>query len=237
MLADIADVNEGGSTFEGAYATLDGLFAARHSCRAFRPDPVPRATIEQVLSTAQRAASWCNVQPWQVAITGGDATERLRSALLAAAGSPPVSDIPFPGEYAGAALARRRECGFALYDSLGIAKGDRAASAAQARQNFALFGAPHAAVITTEARLGPYSLVDCGGYVMSFLLACTGLGIATIAQAALASRSDVLRSFFQLGEDRQVVCGISFGYADAAHPANGFRTTRAALNDVVTWHD
>jgi hypothetical protein len=28
--------------------------------------------------------------------------------------------------------------------------------------------------------------------------------------------------------------GISFGYPDAVHPANGFRTRRADLADVVT---
>jgi nitroreductase len=32
-----------------------------------------------------------------------------------------------------------------------------------------------------------------------------------------------------------VICGISFGYADAAHPVNGFRTPRAPLADVVRW--
>jgi hypothetical protein len=31
-----------------------------------------------------------------------------------------------------------------------------------------------------------------------------------------------------------VVVGISFGYADRAHPVNAFRTSRAPLDDVVT---
>jgi nitroreductase len=44
-----------------------------------------------------------------------------------------------------------------------------------------------------------------------------------------------VRGFFGLDEDRLVVCGISFGYADAAHPANRFRTARAALEDVATF--
>ena len=28
---------------------------------------------------------------------------------------------------------------------------------------------------------------------------------------------------------------MSFGYADTAHPANGFRTTRAPLHEVVRY--
>jgi hypothetical protein len=32
-----------------------------------------------------------------------------------------------------------------------------------------------------------------------------------------------------------VVCGISFGYEDAQHPANAFRTRRASLPQVAQW--
>ena len=47
---------------------IEKLLAARYSCRAFKPDQVPRAHIERVLNAAQKTASWCNSQPWQVAI-------------------------------------------------------------------------------------------------------------------------------------------------------------------------
>jgi hypothetical protein len=32
-----------------------------------------------------------------------------------------------------------------------------------------------------------------------------------------------------------VICGIAFGYEDPQHPANGFRTDRAPLEDTVRW--
>jgi nitroreductase len=69
--------------------------------------------------------------------------------------------------------------------------------------------------------------VDCGAYVQNFLLAAASLGLASIAQAALASRPEFIRRHFGLPAERRIVCGISFGYEDPAHPANGFRTTRA----------
>jgi len=47
----------------------------------------------------------------------------------------------------------------------------------------------------------------------------------------------VLRENLPIPADRLVVCGISFGYEDKAHPANGFRTERAALAEVVTLVD
>jgi nitroreductase len=218
---------------------FDQLLAQRHSCRAFLPKPVPRELIERLLATAQRSASWCNVQPWQLLVLSGAATVRFRDALLAHVQAHPQAqpDIEFPREYAGVHLQRRRECGFALYNAVGVARGDRVASARQGLENYKFFGAPHLALVSTEAALGTYGAVDCGGYVANFMSAAVSLGLASIAQAALASYSQFVRGYFALPDKRQFLCGISFGYEDAAHPANRFRTTRAPLDQVVTWLD
>src|SRR5438046_999869 len=80
---------------------LEQLLAARYSCRAFKPDPVPRATIERLLNVAQRTASWCNSQPWQVVITSGEETIKFRDAMYASAtsGGAEAPDFPWPREY------------------------------------------------------------------------------------------------------------------------------------------
>lgn len=223
---------------------FDRLMTARHSCRAFLPDPLPRATIEAILTVAQKTASWNNTQPWQVTIASGAARDAFRDLMVSLAtgsGSPdsaeakPDADFPFPREYRGAALDRRRACGFQLYDAVGVARGDKVAYARQALRNFQLFDAPHVAIISTEEPLGVYGAVDCGAYVSNFMTAATSFGVATIAQAALAVHSRAIRTHFGMGEDRRVVCGISFGLADAAHPVNAYRTARAGLDEVVTW--
>ncbi|RQO81932.1 nitroreductase [Acidovorax sp. FJL06] len=221
-----------------AFDTLSTLLHTRYSCRAFRPTPLPRATIEQVLATAQRTASWCNAQPWQVHIASGGTLERLRAAFAAAAPTAPTTpDLPWPREYRGVYQERRRECGWGLYEALGIAKGDREASARQAAQNFTMFGAPHVAIVTSDEALGVYGAVDCGAYVGNFMLAAHSLGLGSIAQAALASYPGVLREVLGIGADRSIVCGISFGMADPDHPANHFRTTRADPAASVVWRD
>ncbi len=220
-------------------ATLGGLLRARHSCRAFQDKQVDRATIERLLTLAQRTPSWCNTQPWQVILTSGGATRRLAAGLSeqAASGTLEQPDIAFPPAYRGVYLDRRRVCGFQLYGSLGIGRGERVAYAAQANQNFRFFGAPHFALITTDAELGTYGALDCGGYVSVFLLAAQSLGLATIPQAAVAAYSPWLREHFALPADRLVVCGISFGYADTEHDANSFRTERAELTETVQWRE
>ncbi|WP_024510862.1 nitroreductase [Bradyrhizobium sp. ARR65] len=218
---------------------LEELLAARFSCRAFLSKPVPGPTIERILAAAQRTASWCNSQPWRLEITSGAATQKFREVMYAAAssGKPTAGDFPFPREYRGVYLERRRESGFQLYNSLGIARGDKAGYARQSLENFNFFGAPHVAIVHSDEALGVYGAIDCGGYVTSFMLAAQALGVATIPQAALAFHSDVVRAHFGLADDRHVVCGISFGYPDLAHKANSYRTTRAEIADAVRFFD
>ncbi len=102
-------------------------------------------------------------------------------------------------------------------------------------ENFALFGAPHCAILSSPAELGPYGAMDCGGFVTAFTLAAQALGVATIPQAAVASYGPFLHKYFDIPDDRLILCAISFGYRDPDHPANAFRTDRAALGDIVDW--
>ncbi|MGZ5873517.1 MAG: nitroreductase [Bradyrhizobium sp.] len=236
-MPDIATPPAGRHSTEERISVLEELLGERFSCRAFRPDPVPRVTIDRVLKAAQRTASWCNSQPWQVVIASGEAKERFRKEIFAAvsSGAPEDGDFSFPREYRGVYLERRRESGFQLYNTLGIPRGDRAAYAKQALENYNFFGAPHVAIIHTDEALGIYGAIDCGAYVGNFMLAAQALGLGTIAQAALARQSGLIRRHFKLGDDRRVVCGISFGFPDRHHRINGYRTSRASISDAATF--
>jgi nitroreductase len=216
-------------------AQLDRLLAERHSCRSFLPRAVDRSTIDSILRTAQRAASWCNSQAWQVTITSGEATDRLRRKLVAAQteGEQGGSDFPFPSAYTGVYLERRRECGFQLYQAVGVERGDKAGYARQTLENFRLFGAPHVAILTSDPGLGVYGAVDVGGYVQVLLLAMQAHGVAAIAQAALANHSALVKRELEIPAERPMVCAVSFGYEDTAHPANSYRTSRAPLEQAV----
>ncbi|ETI65779.1 nitroreductase [Sphingobium sp. C100] len=215
---------------------LTRLLVDRFSCRAFRPDPVTDALIDRMLTIAQLAPSWCNTQPWQVTITSGEATDRFRAALIADIDNPTpdtAPDIAFPAAYSGVRLERRREVGWQLYESAGIVKGDREASARQARENQRLFGAPHVLLIHTSRELGAYGAVDCGVYLGTLLLAAQSLGLGIIPQAALAHHSALIRRHFAVPDDQMFVVGASFGFAEMDSPVNRFRSRRAPLNDSV----
>lgn len=218
---------------------FEEVVRARYSCRRYQSRPVAKEVIGRILDVAQQTPSWCNCQPWQVLVVSGEAIERFRTALHAhaAQGAPAQPDFPFPLRYEGPYRERRKVCGVQLYQALGIGREDRAAAAQQSLENFRFFGAPHVALVTTEEDLGVYGAVDCGLYVSNFMLAAQNAGVASIAQAALASYPDFIRHHFGLPPHRKLVCGISFGYADPAHVINSYRTARASVAQAVTWID
>ncbi len=219
------------------YDALKDTLQNRYSCRGFKPDPVPEDVITQIIDAARHVPSWCNAQPWQVTITKGEATERFRALMTETAtqGTPPNPDLDWPAKYSGVYGDRRRTCGFQLYDAVGIPKEDRVARANQMLRNYTLFDAPHVAIVHSPAELGAYGAMDTGGFVTAFTLAATALGIATIPQAAIAAYAPQVKDHFGIAEDRLVLCAISFGYADPDHPANQFRTERAAAADIIDW--
>ncbi|MEP2919344.1 nitroreductase [Sulfitobacter sp.] len=222
-----------------AIDTLTQILHDRRSCRAFLPDPVPDADLTRIVQEARHVPSWCNAQPWQVDITKGAGTERLRAALIdtAAKGTPMTPDLDWPTRYSGAYGQRRRNCGFQLYRAVGVEKADRAGRKAQMLRNYALFDAPHVAIVHSPAELGPYGAMDTGGFVTAFTLAATALGIATIPQAAIAAYAPLLKEHLGIAQDRLILCAISLGYEDKDDPANSFRTPRAETDEIIRWHD
>ncbi len=57
---------------------------SRHSVRAYKPDPVPRKVLEELLEVCIRAPSWANSQPWEFAILGGKVIEEVKKKLARA---------------------------------------------------------------------------------------------------------------------------------------------------------
>ncbi len=212
--------------------------ATRRSIRGFRPDPVPRATVEAILRAAARAPSGSNIQPWRVRVTVGAEKQALTTALVAAhdAGAKVPRDYHYyPRVWREPYLARRRACGLGLYKLAGVARGDDAAAHAQRGRNFAFFGAPVGLFFTIDRDLEQGSWLDFGMFLQSIMLAARGHGLDTCAQAAFCDHHDVVRAQLGLADDQALVCGMSLGVADPDVPANALVTDREALENFVTF--
>lgn len=215
---------------------LARVFGARKSVRAFRPEPVPRERLAAVFAAAQHAPSWCNIQPWRVAVTEPPRTAQVSAALVAAAKSGlPSPDVAFPIDYPEPYLSHRRACGFALYGAMGIARDDKARRYDAWLRNYEVFDAPHLAVVAVDRRLGPYAFLDVGVWLGHLLPAFAADGLAACAMASIAAYPKVLREHLGFADELQILFGIAIGLEDTDSPTNQFRTDRTDIAHNVTF--
>src|SRR5450432_147080 len=193
---------------------LERLWRERKSIRGFQPDPVPRAQLVEMFTAAQRAPSWCNVQPWRVAITDPPKTAALAEAMQAAAKSGlPRAEVPFPMDYPPPYKQHRIACGAALYTEMGIARDDKAGRYDAWLRNYAFFDAPHLAVVACDRRLGPYVYVDVGVWLGYVLTAAQALGLATCPMASVAAYPEPLRAQLHIPDHETILFGLALGHA------------------------
>ena len=212
------------------------IVSSRRSMRDFKPEPVPRDIIDSVFGGAQRAPSNCTTQPWFVHVVTGETLERLRAQLPAKFAAGEIAlDFPYDGQYEGVYKDRQYASATALYDALGIAREQKAVRNAWFMRNFSFFDAPAVAFFTLPTGFGLREACDLGMFAQTVMLGLTAHGLGSCPQTALAFLANVIRPTLGLGDNEQLMFGMSFGYpTDAA--VNEVRTERAALEDVVTFH-
>ena len=212
------------------------IVSSRRSMRDFKSEPVPRDIIDSVFGGAQRAPSNCNTQPWFVHVVTGETLERLRAELPAKFAAGEIAlDFPYDGQYEGVYKDRQYASATALYDALGIAREQKAERNAWFMRNFSFFDAPAVAFFTLPTGFGLREACDLGMFAQTVMLGLTAYGLGSCPQTALAFLANVIRPTLGLGDNEQLMFGMSFGYpTDTA--VNEVCTERAALEDVVTFH-
>ena len=217
---------------------FDEVVEQRRSVRGFKPDPVPDAIIDACLALAQQAPSNCNVQPWRVYLASGAARERVRAGMLEAflAGRYEEQEQgmdTFKGDY----RTRQIACAVEMYGHMGVARDDKQGRVDAHARNFALFDAPHVAIVCMDRSFGVGVALDVGMWVQTFMLALTSRGVGSCAQAALRAYAGLLSRELAIPDNELVLCGVSFGYEDAAVPVNATRQPRDPVDANVARRD
>jgi nitroreductase len=213
----------------------------RRSIRAYTPEPVPRDVLREIVEVARHAPSGSNIQPWRVHVLTGTALARVSGAIRQAF----LSDEPghkrdyeyYTDPVYEPYLARRRQCGWGLYGTLKIGRGDFEKSKAYRARNYEFFGAPAGLVFTIDRNLEKGSWLDYGMFLQTIMLAARARGLHTCAEASIASFPDVVRRELELTPDWIVICGMAMGYADPDAAINTFQPERIALDDYATFLD
>lgn len=223
-------------------AAVDFAITSRRSLRAFLPTPVPRETIESILSVASRAPSGTNTQPWKVHVLTGAPKDRLVAAIVAAHDDPAVSRTHveewdyYPREWATPYVERRRKVGWDLYGLLGIGKTDRGAMHAQHGRNYRFFDAPVGLVFTIDRVMRQGSFLDYGMFLQSVMVAARGRGLDTCPQAAFMQYHRIIAEQLAIPASEMLVCGMSLGYADPSRVENRLLTEREPVSTFATFH-
>ncbi len=220
------------------------VFAAartRRSVRAYKPEPVPIEIVRKIVALGRHAPSGSNIQPWRVHVLTGATLKRVGDAIQRAF----LADEPghrrdydyYTDPIDEPYLARRRECGWGLYGTLGIARGEHAKSKAYRATNYNFFGAPVGLIFTIDRRLEKGSWLDYGMFVQTIMLAARARGLHTCAEAAIASYPEIVRRELNIAQDWIVICGMAMGYADPDAIANTFQPPRIKLEEYAVFMD
>jgi nitroreductase len=215
------------------------VFAAvdsRIACRAFLDKPVEEKIIRDLIDRAARAASGGNLQPWQVyALAGAPLADIKQKVADYIDGRDPRHDDAeypiYPKTMWEPYRSRREEHGVQLYGALGIARHDAAGRLAQYKRNFEFFNAPVALFVAIDRHLGPGQWADLGGYIHALMFLARGYGLDTCPQESWARMHRIVRDFVAMPDEQMLFCALAIGYGDRAHPANSFRSPRAAVGE------
>ena len=219
-----------------AVALLDSVIGSRKSVRAFRPDPVPKQYLVEILDSARAAPSNFNSQPWHVYVLTGEAKRALGDTLLQAhvAQTVPLFS-PFPQSSPPECAARVDDFGRRLYASVGVDRADMAGRARVSGRNFVFFDAPVGMIFTIHAALTKHSWLDFGLFLQTLMLAAKVRGLSTCPQVSFVRFQSIIAKQLKLGSDELVTCGMSCGYADEEAAVNRLGMPREPLDGFTRW--
>ncbi len=217
--------------------TVSHAIETRRSVREYLPDPVPEALVREILTTASRAASGGNLQPWKVSVLAGAARDALVKTIAERMKETPFGEGPeyaiYPTNLEEPYRGRRGKVAKDMYALVGIERGDKAARARQMALNFSFFGAPVGMFISIDRNMGPPQFADLGIFLQNVMLLAREHGLHTCAQEAWSLWGKSIREFTNIGEDEMIFCGVALGYADPDAVINDLYTERASVDEFA----
>lgn len=210
----------------------------RYTCRDFKPQPVPQATLLEVLEAAGRSPSWANTQPWEIFVAGGESLKRIRKSYMEQfdRGYAPHPDLPAPAQWP-APLRRRSEELMGLHTrQYFIHPGDAADSRQHLRHNYMFFEAPAVIYLCMDRSLTAWSVFDLGILTQSILLAARDKGLDTAPAYMLVAYPDILRQELGIPEALSIIFGIAVGYGSGTDGPGEFRSPRRPIGEVARFN-
>ncbi|GAC1432453.1 MAG: nitroreductase [Chloroflexota bacterium] len=180
--------------------TILGALQGRRSMGVVRPDPVPRALVEQVIAAATWAPNHRRTAPWRFVVVAGDAREDLGAVMAAS-------------------LRERLEDTTSAQAQAQVAKERQKPLRAPVIIAVAAVVSPDPQVVASE------ELAAVAAGVQNMLLAIEALGLGGMWRTGPASHDPAVKRFLGLPAEAHLVAFVYLGYppggVERPHPKDG----------------
>ena len=218
-------------------AAYDAVVVGRRSIRGYKPDPVPRALIAEVLAVAMRAPSSMNTQPWHFHVITGEPLARIRrgNTERTLAGEPDSREFRKGTAFAG--VHRDRQVGVAkqLFAAMEIARDDKDGRLDWVLRGFRQFDAPVCVIIAYDRELADSddTAFDCGAVATALVNAAWSRGLGCVINSQGIMQSPVVREHAGIPDDQVIMKAIALGWPDASFPANAVVSERKSVDEAA----
>ena len=213
---------------------LEKVINERHSTRAFLDKPVPRETIEKLLTLSTKAPSAINLKPWEFTVVMGEERIRLSKVLVKSMrerniSCGPGAVRPLPEYF----MDRQRKLMDCILPHLekGILFQDFINEG-----SCNLYGAPAAIIVTIDQVFSNARLVDLGIVIGYMVLTAHNMGLGTCPIGLISAFADEIKEMLNIADEKDVVMGIGVGYPDPDSPINQAISDRAPIHEVARFY-
>ena len=210
---------------------------SRKSIRGYKPDPVPKEILKEILDIATRSPSGMNTQPWEFTVITGEVLDNIKRGNVEMLGSGAIPNPDLVGKpYEGVYRNRQVEVAVQLFGLMGIAREDKEKRAEWMQRGFRFFDAPAAIILSVDKSLGEIRpQFDIGAIVQTICLAALNYGLGTCIQDQGLMFPEVVRSFAGIPESKRMIIAVTIGYPDWDFPANKLESKREPVENITAW--
>ena len=223
----------------GSSVSFDAVVRGRRSIRGFKPQPVPKDLIREVLDLALRAPSSLNTQPWNFYVLAGEPLDRIRAGNTERnlAGVPSSREFRSHGDYVGVHRERQIEIAKQLFGAMGIERDDKAKRKDWVLRGFRQFDAPVSIVVTYDRSIhgGDIAPFDCGAVTNALVNAAWSRGLGCVINSQGIMQSPVVREHAGIPEDQVIMICVALGYPDDSFPANAVVSKRKSVDEAAVF--
>ncbi len=208
----------------------------RKSIRKFLDKPVPRTDMEDLIRSAGSAPSALNLQPWEYVVACGEKKNWLVSCIKKAhktkkASCGPGTSAPLPQS-----IMNRNQKALTVLKPL-VEKSNVPFKQFIEDGSCSLYGAPVAIIVLMDKIFPNLRYLDVGLSVSYLLLAAEKKGLSTCPISFITEYGEEVKDALNISDGKEVLMAIALGYADETAPENNYKSDRAPLNEILTWHE